>query len=75
MHHEISAATILRVYYTRSVTGECGCCGTISRMGVVDLDRQRPICRACVPVSVQAAEALRTAGLFPPDDALIERNP
>ena len=44
-------------------------------MSVVDLDRQRAICRVCVPVSVQAAEALRAAGLTPPDNALAELNP
>ena len=44
-------------------------------MSVVDLDRQQAICRACVPASVQAAEALRAAGLIPPDSALVEQNP
>ncbi len=74
MHHPASA-TLLRVYYTRPVTGPCGCCGEVHRMGVVDLDRQRAICQACVPASVQAAEALRAAGLTPPDSSLVESNP
>ena len=68
-------ATILRIYYTRPVTGGCGCCGQVLRMGVVDLDRQRGICQTCVPDSIQAAEALRAAGLTPPDNALIELDP
>ncbi len=75
MKNPISTAKVLRVYYTRPVTGACGCCGVNARMGVVDLDRQRPVCQACVPSSVQAAEALRAAGLVPPDNALIELNP
>ncbi len=75
MHHPTADATILRVYYTRSVTGPCACCGQTRRMGVVDLDRQRAICPDCLPSSVQAAEALRAAGLLPPNSALVELNP
>lgn len=75
MNNPIPTAAILRVYYTRPVTGACGCCGAVSRMGVVDLDRQIPICKDCVPASVQAAEVLRACGLLPPDHALIEHNP
>ena len=70
-----ATATILRVYYTRSINGPCSCCGEVRRMGVVDLDRQRAICQACVPASVQAAEALRAAGLTPPSNSLVELNP
>ena len=75
MKNPLSTATILRVYYTRPVTGACACCGEVRRMGVVDLDRQRAICQGCVPASVQAAEALRAAGLIPPDSSLVELNP
>ena len=71
----ISTTTTLRVYYTRPVTGPCGCCEEVHRMSVVDLDRQQAICQACIPASVQAAEALRAAGLTPPDHFLAEWNP
>ncbi len=75
MNHPFSRTAILRVYYTMPVRGICGCCGRMCRLGVVDLDRQCPLCQSCLPASVQAAEALRAAGLVPPDNTLIERNP
>ena len=75
MGNSLSTANLLRVYYTQPVTCACGCCGAVLRMGVVDLDRQRPLCQACVPASVQAAVALRAAGLGPPGNARIELNP
>ena len=75
MPHPLAETTLLRVYYTRPVTGPCGCCGAVRRMGIVDLDRHCALCRDCLPASVQAAEALRAAGLVPPDNALTERDP
>ena len=75
MPRPLANATLLRVYYTRPVTGPCGCCGATLRMSVVDLDRHCAICQGCLPASVQAAAALRAAGLVPPDSALTERNP
>ena len=65
----------LRLYYTRAVAAECGCCGRYSRASVVDLDGHVPLCHGCLPVSIQAAEVLRLAGLIPPDLSLIELNP
>ena len=70
-----STATLLRVYYTHPVTATCGCCAVDRRVGVIDLDRQLPLCQDCLSVSIQAAEALRQAGLLPPDPTLIHLNP
>ena len=67
--------TFLRIYYTRAVAATCGCCGEFGRLGVVDLDGRLPLCQGCLPTSIQAAEALRLAGLIPPSPSLIERNP
>ncbi|MBE7158062.1 MAG: hypothetical protein INR62_06445 [Rhodospirillales bacterium] len=65
----------LRLYYTRAVIAACGCCGESARLGVIDLDGRIPLCQDCLPASIQAAEALRWAGLIPPDPSLIESNP
>lgn len=70
-----SSFTLLRVYYTHAVAAECGCCGEFGRLGIVDLDRRSPLCPSCLPASIRAAAALRSAGLIPPDSSLIERNP
>lgn len=70
-----SASALFRIYYTRAVTAACGCCGESGRLGVVDLDGRFPLCQSCLPASIQAAEALRCAGMIPPDFSLIERNP
>ena len=67
--------TLLRVYCTRAVAATCGCCGEFGRLSVIDLDGRVPLCQHCLPASIQAAEALRLAGMTPPDFSLIERNP
>lgn len=66
---------VLRLYHTRAVVAQCGCCGRFDRLGVVDLDRRAPLCQGCLPASIQAAVALCAAGLLPPDPSLIELNP
>ena len=58
-------------YANQTVTGRCSCCGEHHRMSIVDLDRLTVICEGCVRPSIDAARALRQAGLLPPDTDLI----
>lgn len=75
MNRPGTSLNLFRIYYTRTVAATCGCCGEFGRLGVVDLDGRFPLCQHCLPASIQAADALRLAGLTPPDPSLIERNP